>query len=339
MTRQLIPNVYHARRNKAKVVTEIYKQSHLNKKNQYPLDKDVQNHPCQQEKSKNPHSYNPKISNNYQSNYQNRGGKEKGLAGLVKYLKGGFRVKGNSEANQFANECIAKGITDPEQIKKLGKKKGFTLIELLVVIGIIGTLAAMLLPALGRAREQGRRATCINNLRQIGVAHEMYRQDYDLKYESMLPHSPLAGKNLHNYIYVPGQGPKAHGLFDYILARDNTEAKKNIYYCPSNRDEGTDTRESLQYWGNSSTANTVRSHYAYAFTDSKKNFFLDWEIEAGARRNSNHKYVVNVLFEDGHVATYPNTNDSSGQPKFKVTGVPSAAESLQRVLDNLDSLQ
>ena len=59
------------------------------------------------------------------------------------------------------------------------RRKGFTLIELLVVIAIIAILAAILLPALEKAREKARQASCMNNLKQIGLATRMYIEDHD----------------------------------------------------------------------------------------------------------------------------------------------------------------
>jgi len=72
---------------------------------------------------------------------------------------------------------------------------GFTLIELLVVIAIIAILAAILFPVFSRAREKARQASCTSNLKQIGLASDMYNNDYDERHTPMWTQSWFQGQS------------------------------------------------------------------------------------------------------------------------------------------------
>lgn len=121
------------------------------------------------------------------------------------------------------------------------RRRAFTLIELLVVIAIIAILAAILFPVFARARENARRASCLSNVKQMGLGMMMYAQDYD----ETLPPALYAMSTPYSY---PDNVVWNTGFLYWPQLIYPYTKSVQIYYCPSSPNTANPRR--LSYGAN-----------------------------------------------------------------------------------------
>ena len=144
-------------------------------------------------------------------------------------------------------------------------RKGFTLIELLVVIAIIAILAAILFPVFAQAREKARQTVCASNLKQLGIAQQMYLQDFDEQF-FVRPRD----NSIPNRYWQEDWWPFL--LIPYIKMKpsDIQGTRDNFFSCPSNPIvmEPNFRSRPLPEWGLRLTPRrTYAFHMSYALSE------------------------------------------------------------------------
>lgn len=185
----------------------------------------------------------------------------------------------------------------------------FTLIELLIVIAIIAILAAMLLPALNKAREKGKATTCRNNLKQVLLFALMYADDNEER---------LPKYNQHDYPYT-------YVLFGRQPSWSKIPTIKNSFSCPSlpyNPSAGLYRNQFAQVYGiviasqgynlkvckNPSQTMLFGDSYSYSKFNSSGILAQMYGIynasitpPDGGLLHARHEHAANIAFVDGHV--------------------------------------
>ena len=187
------------------------------------------------------------------------------------------------------------------------KKIAFTLIELLVVISIISMLMAILLPSLGRAREQARRTACMANLRSIGQGIYLYAHDNDGR---LVPGDWRVSWDVWGQVAEYPQGCRAPLVLEsrqvnlgHLLTSNILPVPYNddhVFFCPSGRaPDGSRCYEGFkQTWGRDDRITSI----SYMFNNALDGF--DGYVQDGQLAVLSHKNKIDFLRGDGSVSAF-----------------------------------
>jgi len=165
----------------------------------------------------------------------------------------------------------------------------FTLVELLVVLGVIGLLASLLLPAVSRATEAGRSTACLGNLRQVGIALQLYVQDNHNRL-------PVLRDRLFDTNATPGL--VSHATMDVALAY--YLGATQVLRCPSDRKRFFERTGSSYAWNNLLNGQDADHLEVFGMSFDPHQIPVMYDKEDFHKARGANK-SINYLYADGHI--------------------------------------